>query len=59
MLDPAASLQLDYDISKDWNSLTGYEHVNFLGDDNFQDFIKTHDKVLVMFYAPCECESFF
>lgn len=28
--------------------------VNHLTEDTFDDFMKTHDSVLVMFYAPCK-----
>lgn len=29
-------------------------HVTHLTDDTFEEFVKTHHSVLVMFYAPCK-----
>jgi hypothetical protein len=29
-------------------------NVHHLTDDNFDEFVKDHDSVLVMFYAPCK-----
>lgn len=34
-------------------------HVHHLTDDTFDAFVKRHDSVLVMFYAPCKCISLF
>ena len=37
----------------DWLDTNGHQHVNYLDDSTFDNFIKTKKKVLVMFYAPC------
>ena len=43
----------------EWKDIPSY--VTHLTDDTFDKFVKTHDSVLVMFYAPCElcyeCQS--
>ena len=36
----------------EWSDLPS--HVHHLTDDSFDDFVKEHDSVLVMFYAPCK-----
>lgn len=38
----------------DWLDISGHQHINFLDDSNFDNFVKTKKKVLVLFYAPCE-----
>jgi len=38
-----------------WNDVAGYQNINFLGDTTFDSFVKEHNSVLVMFYAPCKC----
>lgn len=39
-------------IKDDWVEVAGYEHIHLLDDANFDEFIETKKKVLVMFYAP-------
>lgn len=40
------------DAEPEWKDTpSGVVH---LGDGDFDDFIKTHSSVLVMFYAPCK-----
>ena len=48
--DPNSQKQ---DQTEEWSHLSGYEHVNFLDDSSFDEFINSKQKVLVMFYAPC------
>lgn len=36
----------------EWKDIPSY--VTHLTDDTFEDFMKTHDSVLLMFYAPCK-----
>lgn len=36
----------------EWLDLAGHEHVHFLDDSNFDEFLNSKKKVLVMFYAP-------
>jgi thiol-disulfide isomerase/thioredoxin len=54
MSDPLNPNAQRHDHSQDWIESPGYEHVNFLDDKNFDEFIQSHGRVLVMFYAPCE-----
>ncbi|XP_060583219.1 protein disulfide-isomerase A5-like [Ruditapes philippinarum] len=35
-----------------WSDVTGFQNVAFPSGDNFENFIKEHNSVLVMFYAP-------
>jgi protein disulfide-isomerase-like protein len=39
-------------LGEDWQEIQGHQHVNILGDSNFDEFIQSKKKVLVMFYAP-------
>jgi hypothetical protein len=45
------------EVVDDWSKLPGNEHVNFLDDKSFNDFVKSKPKVLVMFYAPCNFKT--
>lgn len=36
----------------EWKDIPSY--VTHLTDDTFEDFMKTHDSVLLTFYAPCK-----
>lgn len=40
------------DQADEWREIEGYQHVNFLDDTNFDEFIKSKSKVLVLIYAP-------
>ena len=40
----------------EWKDLPS--RVNHLTDNNFDEFLKKHDSVLVMFYAPCKLVVF-
>jgi hypothetical protein len=53
MSDPTNPNAGKHDSSQDWVGIAGYEHVNYLDDSNFDSFIQSHGRVLVMFYAPC------
>ena len=55
MKDPNDENVIKHEAKNEWLDNPGYEHVNFLDDTNFDEFIKTKPKVLVMFYAPCKC----
>ena len=35
----------------DWIDINGYQHINFLDDASFDNFVKTKNKVLIMFYS--------
>lgn len=35
----------------DWIDINGFQHIHFLDDASFDNFVKTKKKVLVMFYA--------
>ena len=35
----------------DWIDINGYQHINFLDDVSFDNFVKTKNKVLIMFYS--------
>jgi hypothetical protein len=38
----------------DWSSHPGYEHVHMLSESDTDEFLKSHESVLVVFYAPCK-----
>lgn len=42
------------DQKDEWLDIEGHEHINFLDDDTFDEFVKSKGKVLVMVYAPCK-----
>ena len=46
--------QVQPSVKDDWLDVYGHQHINFLDDTNFENFIKSKKKVLVMFYAPCK-----
>ena len=54
MSDPLNPNSQRHDASQDWIEHSGYEHINYLDDTNFDEFINSHGRVLVMFYAPCK-----
>ena len=58
MSDPTNPSAAKHDTSQDWVGLAGSEHVNYLDDSNFESFIQSHGRVLVMFYAPCRIFNF-
>lgn len=37
-----------------WSDVTGNQNIVFPSADNFDSFLKGHNSVLVMFYAPCK-----
>lgn len=41
-------------VDDDWSSISGYEHVTMLTDDDYDNFVKSKPKVMVMVYAPCK-----
>lgn len=59
MSDPSNPNAQKHDSSQDWVGHVGAEHVNSLDDSNFESFIQSHGRVLVMFYAPCMCNLCF
>jgi hypothetical protein len=52
--DPNSQKQ---DPRDEWSHLHGYEHVYFLDDSNFDEFIQSKRRALVMFYAPCNLKK--
>lgn len=52
--DPESSKPPVPSQEENWSDVTGYQNIHFLGEANFDRFIKEHNSVLVMFYAPCE-----
>ena len=42
---------------EEWGGLEGAQHLHHLTENNFDEFVKKKDSVLVMFYAPCKCEQ--
>ena len=37
-----------------WTDVEGAENIHHLTETNFESFIREHESVLVMFYAPCK-----
>ena len=37
-----------------WTDVEGGENVHHLTETNYESFMREHDSVLVMFYAPCK-----
>lgn len=52
--DPEASKPPPPSQEENWIDVTGHENIHYLGEANFDSFMKEHNSVLVMFYAPCE-----
>ena len=42
------------DQKDEWRDFEGYEHINYLDDTNFDEFMKDKQRVLVLIYAPCK-----
>jgi len=55
--DPEASKPPAPSQQENWSEVVGNENINFLGEANFDSFIKEHNSALVMFYAPCKYKS--
>ena len=37
-----------------WTDVEGAENIHHLTETNFESFVREHESVLVMFYAPCK-----
>ena len=37
-----------------WADVEGAENIHHLTETNFESFMREHDAVLIMFYAPCK-----
>ena len=37
-----------------WTDVEGAENIHHLTETNFESFMREHESVLVMFYAPCK-----
>ena len=52
--DPEPSKPPSPTPEEDWKDIAGYQNIAQLGETNFDTFVKEHNSVLVMFYAPCK-----
>jgi hypothetical protein len=51
MSNPNDPNALKFDAREDWLDISGNQHIGFLDDTTFDNFIAEKKKVLVMFYA--------
>ena len=58
MSNPTDPNSAKSDPKEEWLEIKGHEHINFLDDQSFDEFINSKNKVLVMFYAPCNLKSY-
>jgi hypothetical protein len=51
MSNPNDPNALKFDAREDWLDIPGNQHIGFLDDTTFDNFIAEKKKVLIMFYA--------
>ena len=51
MSNPNDPNALKFDAREDWLDIPGNQHISFLDDTTFDNFIAEKKRVLVMFYA--------